>query len=175
VIGYVLRDDVTAKLWDKQPIDIAGLLRQPLFFPEAMPAVKALEEMRRKQLPLAIVVEEHGGMAGIVTIEDLVEEVVGELLHERDPLPPDAFQREADGAWLVPGPTDVRDVERRLGIEFPESASSRTLNGLIVELAGGRLPDAGETFPVRGGAVEVVDVSPRRVRTARIRLAFPRP
>jgi putative hemolysin len=168
VRGYVLRDDVMGKVWDREALTIPALLRQPLFLPESMPATSALEEMRRGQRPLAVVLEEHGGMAGIVTIEDLVEELVGEIFHERDAVPPDPVLAEAPGVFLVLGAADVRLVEERIGIELPEATSSRSLSGLLVEMADGRLPHAGETLALGPCRVEVLEVSPRRVRRVRI-------
>jgi putative hemolysin len=175
VHGYVLRDDVMLRLWEKQPLLIDTLLRQPLFVPESMPAATALEDMRRRQLPLAIVLEEHGGMAGIVTIEDLVEELVGEIFHERDAVPPDPVRQEAPGVFAVLGSADVRLVEARLGVTLPDWSNSRTMSGLIVELAEGRLPQAGETFTVGRCRIEVVETSSRRVRRAKITVAAETP
>lgn len=169
VVGYVLREDVLACLWDGREPKASELRRDPYFVPEVMPAERALRELQQRRLHLAIVVEEHGGTAGLVTVEDLVEELVGEIFHERDKLPPKPILREAEGRWLLQGTVTLRDVWRELDVELPEAGSARTVGGLLVSLAGERVPTAGERFPV-GDAheLEVVEASQRRVRVARL-------
>jgi putative hemolysin len=171
VVGYVLREDVLGRLWAGQPLRIDELLRAPYFVPESMAAERVLRELQQRRLQLAIVVEEHGGTAGIVTLEDLVEELVGEIFHEHDQAPPRPIQREAPGVWRVFGSVSPRDVWRELRIEIPERGDERTLSGLLVSLAGDRVPAVGERFAVGPGlVVEVVEASPRRVRAARLHL-----
>ncbi len=171
VVGYVLREDVLGRLWDGKPLRIDELLRAPYFVPESMAAERVLRELQQRRLHLAIVVEEHGGTAGIVTLEDLVEELVGEIFHEHDQAPPRPIQREATGVWRVFGSVSPRDVWRELRIEIPERGDERTLSGLLVSLAGDRVPAVGERFTVGPGLeAEVVEASPRRVRAARLRL-----
>ncbi|MBK8098329.1 MAG: HlyC/CorC family transporter [Planctomycetes bacterium] len=171
VVGYVLRDDVMAALWDDKPLVVEALMRPPLFLPEVMPASKALREMQQRKVHLAIVVDESGGTAGIVTLEDLVEELVGEIFHERDERPPEAARQDRDGSWIVQGNADLRELAERLAIRLPESEQSRTLSGLLVELAAGHLPRQGQQFTLPDGTwIEAIEVSPRRVRSARIRV-----
>ena len=170
IVGYVLRDDVMACLWDGREPRLADLRREPFFVPEVMPAERALREMQQRQVHLAIVVEEHGGTAGLVTLEDLVEELVGEIFHERDKAPPKPIERAADGSWLLLGTVTLRDVWRELDIELPERGEGRTVGGLLVTLAGDRVPLAGERFEAAPGVeLEVVEASLRRVRSARLR------
>lgn len=169
ITGYVLREDVLACLWDgRQPV-VADLRRDPYFVPDVMPAQRALRELQQRQLHLAIVVEEHGSVAGLVTVEDLVEELVGEIFHEQDKKPPKPIQAEADGRWLLQGTVPLRDIARELDIELPERSVSRTVGGLLVSLAGERVPAVGERFAVEDGfELEVVEASQRRVRVARL-------
>ncbi len=175
IVGYVLRDDVLQRLWDRQPLELASLIRTPLFMPEVMSAARALDELRTKKHPLAIVLEEHGGLAGIITIEDLVEELVGDILSEHDPIPPEPIRQEAQGVYLALGNADVRLVEERLGVRLPDWSLSRSLGGLVVELADGRLPRAGERFTSGNCELEAVEVSPRRVRQVRVRVTSAKP
>lgn len=170
ITGYVLREDVLACLWDGRVPKVAELRREPFFLPETMPAERALREMQTRRLHLALVVEEHGGTAGLITLEDLVEELVGEIFHERDAAPPRPIVREAAGVWRVLGSVPLRDVWRELRVELPERGEGRTIGGLLVTLAGDRVPTAGERFVVAPGLeLEVVEASPRRVRVARLR------
>lgn len=174
VVGYVLREDVLERLWDGAQPEIAALRRDAYFVPEVMPAERALRELQKRQQHLAIVVEEHGGTAGIVTVEDLVEELVGEILHEHDEPPQQPIQREAEGRYRLLGTVLLRDVWRELSIELPERGDTRTVGGLLVSLAGDRVPAAGERFHVEPGIdLEVLEASQRRVRSARLSVARP--
>jgi putative hemolysin len=175
VVGYLLREDVLACLWDGRRPVVADLLREPFFVPEPMPAERALRELQRRRLHLAIVADEHGATAGLVTIEDLIEELVGELFHERDvrsrPIEP-----VGPGAWRLAGMVTLRDVWHELHIELPERGEGRTVSGLLVALAGDRVPGAGERFVVAPGLeLEVVEASARRVRVARLSRTAPPP
>jgi putative hemolysin len=173
VTGYVLRDDVLACLWDGREPKLAELRREPYFVPTVMPAERALRELQTRRLHLAIVVEEHGGTAGLVTLEDLLEELVGEIFNERDRAVPPPIQREPAGTFLLLGIVPLRDVWRELRIELPERGEERTVGGLLVTLAEGRVPAAGERFEIGGMTLEVVEASARRVRVARLHTALP--
>ncbi len=176
VIGYLSWRDVVEKLWDRAPIDVRELMRPVYLVPESMPAPALLESMQDRRVHIAVALEEHGGMAGIVTLEDLLEELVGEITSEHHREQPAAITREEGGAWLVQALLPVRDVSRELGIELPESESSTTIGGLCTELAGARIPHKGETFTTEDGVrLEIVEASPRRVRVVRIHVPAPPP
>lgn len=169
ITGYVLREDVLQRLWDGQDLAIPSLRRAPFFVPESMPAERALRELQQRRLHLAIVVEEDGGTAGLVTLEDLVEELVGEIFHEHDEAPPRPIQAEGAGRWRLLGSVPLRELDRELELRLDERGEARTVAGLLVELAGDRVPAAGETFVLPDGdSFEVVEASPRRVRVARL-------
>ncbi|HEU4417993.1 MAG TPA: hemolysin family protein [Planctomycetota bacterium] len=170
IAGYLLRDDVLAVLWDGKPIDLPAMLRPAYFVPESMPAERALRELQARRLHLAVVVDEHGSVQGIVTLEDLLEELVGEIYNERDVETFDAAKKEADGAWLVQGNLDVRAFTRISGIDLDEPDEARSMGGLVVHLAGGSLPDKGAIFAAGNGTtLEAAEVSVRRVRMVRVR------
>jgi len=172
IVGYVLREDVLACLWDGRQPDVAQLRRDPFFVPGSMPAERALRELQERRLHLAIVVEEHGGTSGLITLEDLLEELVGEIFHERDATPPRPIQREGPGVYRLLGSVTLRDVWRELQVELPERGEGRTVSGMLVALAGERVPAVGERFVAAPGVeLEVVEASPRRVRAVRLRLA----
>ena len=119
-------------------------------------------------MPFAIVVDEQGTMSGIVTMEDLLEELVGEIFSEHTHRVPELIKKEPTGSALVSGTAAVREVNRELELELPESNDYSTLAGLCIALFG-RIPITGEKIVVPDQAVlEIVDASPRRVRTVRI-------
>jgi putative hemolysin len=146
------------------------MMRAAYFVPESTSALHLLHEMRHRRIHLAIVVDEHGGMAGIVTLEDLLEELVGEIVSEHQKTPAEEMQREPDGAIVVPGTAAIRDVNRELSIDLEEPEVATTLGGLMIELAGGRIPRIDERFVAHDGTeLEVLDASVRRVRSVRVR------
>ncbi len=175
VVGYISIKDLIALAWEGKLIVIEDLIRPAYFVPESLAAVEVLNEMRARRVQLAIVVDEGGGMAGVLTLEDLLEELVGEILSERDDPPPPLIRNEPDGSFLVRGDAPLREVNRELELDLPESAHWSTVAGLCLDLAG-RVPASGERFVTRGGtALEIVEASPRTVRTVRISTERPPP
>lgn len=171
VVGYLLRDDVMACLWDHKPVEMKALVRSPFFLSDLTTAERALRELQSRKLHLAIVVDENGGVAGIVTLEDLVEELVGEIFHERDKPTPQKHVQEKPGVWLVQGTVELRELERLLDIELPDTGEARTLGGLCVALAEDHIPPQGSSFAlVEGVRLEVVEATARRVRQVRVTL-----
>jgi putative hemolysin len=123
--------------------------------------------MQSRRVQIAAVVDEHGGTAGIVTIEDLVEELIGDVVDE-DEVPDDSIRREPAGTLLVPGWIPIRKINRALGTALPITPESATIAGLCLALALA-IPGVGARLNAPGGTVlEVVDSSPRRVRMVRI-------
>jgi magnesium and cobalt exporter, CNNM family len=168
VVGYINVRDVLARLLEQRPPNLGELLRPAYFVPEPKPIVDLLQEMRERRQPFAIVVDEQGGTAGIVTLEDLVEELVGEIFSEYVASEHPTIERESDGVALVNGNTPVRDVNRALDIELPEDGSWVTIAGLFLAFAG-RIPSEGECLTLSGVTLQAVDVSPRRIRGVRVR------
>jgi putative hemolysin len=145
------------------------LMRKEVYFvPESKLSSDLLREMQRKNLKMAIVVDEYGGTAGLVTIEDLVEEIVGEIRdeHEKD------IVREGEHAYVVPGNMDVDRLDELFGIR-PEGKEAATVAGLVSELAG-RIPQPGEVIEEEGLRFEVLDSTERRVERVRITTVQPR-
>lgn len=168
VVGYVTLKDLMAIFLERQLIVLEDALRPPYFVPEAMRAVDLLGEMRKRRLQLAIVVDEGGAMSGIVALEDLLEELVGEIFSEHDDGETESIRAEPGGSALVRADTPIRDVNRALEVELPEEGDWSTIAGLCLALAG-RIPTVGERFTAPGGTVlEIVEASPRQVRTVRV-------
>jgi putative hemolysin len=160
---------VLAMAWDEALFVLDDLIRPAFFVPTGTRAVELLSEMRARRVPFCVVVDEHGAMAGIVALEDVLEELVGEIFSEHARHQPELFHREADGRVSVRGATPIRELNRELGIELPEGAWA-TVAGLCLALAQ-RIPAVGEKLPTDEGIVlEIVDASPRRIRTVRLHL-----
>jgi putative hemolysin len=174
VVGYITIKDVLALAWERELVVLEDLIRPPFFVPESKPVVSLMNEMRAQRVPFGIVVDEHGGLAGIVTLEDLVEELVGDLVSEHVRRSPETVRVEPGGSAVVGGMTPIREVNRALGIELPDD-DWNTIAGLCLALAG-RFPEPGATFTTSDGIVlEVLDVSARRIRSVRVRVPEPAP
>jgi putative hemolysin len=173
VVGYIVVKDLLALAWERRLIVLEDLLRPPIFVPETKAAIDLLREMRRQRVLIAFVVDDQGGMEGIVTMEDLVEELVGEIFSEHVTHVPELIRREGDGAALVSGAAPIRDVNRALDLNLPEEEGWNTVAGLCLALAG-RIPQAGETLAGPAGLpIEIVEATPRRIRTVRLRIPAP--
>jgi putative hemolysin len=167
VAGYLVAREALALVWEKSLVVLDDIIRPALFVPETAPAAQVLRDLQAHQAHLAIVVDEHGGVAGLVTLEDLVEELVGEILGEAEEAAPWVV-RDASGTALVRGDAPVREVNRELGIDLQEQRRYTTVAGLCIALAGG-IPAPGTQLAARDGSVlEVVEATPRQVRRVRV-------
>ena len=169
IVGYVSWRDVVAQEWSGKPLDLGALLRPCHFVPESRPAPDLLQDMLRERMHLAVAVDEHGGTAGIVTLEDLLEELVGEISSEHLGATVEPIVRQPDGSALVVASTPIRDINRELGLALEEPVDCTTIGGLCLLLSGGRIPRTGEELRTESGVrLKVVDATARRVRSVRI-------
>src|SRR5262245_59525680 len=167
IVGYVVARDVLALAWEKHLLVLQDILRPPHKVPESTHALDLLREMQRRRTQMAVVTDEHGGISGLVTTEDLIEELVGDIMSEDD-VPEQFFTREPAGTILVQGWASVRKVNRDLHLDLPVGTDRTTVAGLCMALAQA-VPQAGERLTTDNGTVlEVVEASPRRVRRVRI-------
>ncbi len=168
VVGYVSVKDIMAMSWGKGPHALAEIIRPAYFVGETMRAVALLNEMRRRRTPMAIVVDERGVMAGLVTIEDLVEELVGEIFNEHDAPAPECIRQEAKGVYLVDGEVPVRDLNRELDLDLPEGEAWSTVAGLCLYLSG-KIPRKGERIETPDKTMlEIADATHRKVLAVRV-------
>jgi len=167
IVGLLYARDLL-ELYDQHspPRPCGEIAREPYFVPETKPIADLLREMQANQRHLAIVVDEFGGTAGLVTIEDLLEEIVGEIVDEYDTEEPMVIPIE-EGALLVDARLDVDDLASVLGTTFPDEDWD-TVGGLILGLAG-RVPKPGESFEYDDVVLTAEQVQGRRV--ARVRVA----
>jgi putative hemolysin len=170
IVGYVMAKDLAAMAWERQLIVLDDLVRPVHFVPASAKAVYVLRELQRRRTQIAVVVDEHGGVAGLLTLEDLVEELVGEIVGEQEQ-PEMLYQSEPGGTALVRGDAPIREVNRALGLALPEGEGFSTIAGLCIALAGA-VPQRGSRVHAPDGTeLEVLDASPRWVRLVRLRPA----
>ncbi|MFO1208317.1 MAG: transporter associated domain-containing protein [Amaricoccus sp.] len=153
--------------------DLQGLLRPLLYAPPSMPIGVLLQKMQSARIHMALVIDEYGGVDGLVTIEDLLEQIVGDIEDEHDEDEGELWTREGPGVYLAQARMDLDDFEKAAGIRLvdPEHAEEvDTLGGLVIRLAG-RLPAPGEVvMHPDGHEFEVVDADARRIKRLRARL-----
>jgi putative hemolysin len=167
IVGYVVARDVLALAWEHGLVVLEDILRPAHKVPEGTRALDLLREMQRRRTQMALVVDDLGGLSGLVTTEDLIEELVGDIMSEDD-VPEQFFTREPAGTILVQGWAAVRKVNRDLHLDLPVGKDRTTIAGLCMSLAQA-IPQAGEKLTTDNGTVlEVVEASPRRVRRVRI-------
>jgi CBS domain containing-hemolysin-like protein len=149
---------------------VDSLMRKDVYFvPESKLGSDLLREMQKSNIRMAIVVDEYGGVAGLVTIEDLVEEIVGEIGDEHDK---PEIVKESDQSYIVPGNMDVDRLDELLGIR-PDGKESATIAGLVSEVAG-RIPQKGEVVEEDGLRFEVLASTDRRVERVRVSVVQPK-
>jgi putative hemolysin len=153
----------------KSPTDtrtVSTLAHPPTYVPETMKASDLLVQLQSEQTHLAIVVDEYGGAVGIVTIEDLLEIIVGDIDDEYD-TEPTAIKAEKPNVWKIEARTSVARVNAELDLKLPESDDYETIAGLLIEKLR-RIPAAGEVITVAGNSVEIVQATDRAIETVRI-------
>jgi magnesium and cobalt transporter len=149
------------------------LLRPVLFVPPSMPAAVLLQKMQKDRVHMALVIDEYGGVDGLVTIEDLIETVIGEIEDEHDEEETALWKEEKPGVYLAQSTAPLAELEAAIGFVLRGEADDQdidTLGGLVF-LVAGRVPSRGEIVPLTSGAeIEIVDADPRRVKRLRLRL-----
>jgi magnesium and cobalt transporter len=163
VVGIFLAKDLW--LHDRsKPFTLTELLREPLFVPDSRPAERVLDDLRKTRAHMAMVLDEYGGTAGIVTMEDLVEEVIGDIADEYDLATRTSV--ESDGVLELAGSLSLIDVRSDHNVPIPEGSWS-TLGGYVFSRLG-RLPRVGDRVKFPGGELEVVAMDGRRVAAVRV-------
>lgn len=171
IVGVVYAQDVLqVPDTEARSRTVESLMRKDVYFvPESKLGSDLLREMRKNNIRMAIVVDEYGGVAGLVTIEDLVEEIVGEIRDEHEK---PQVVKENDHSYVVTGNMDIDHLDELFGLK-PDAKEATTVAGLVTELAG-RIPQKGEVIEGDGLRFEVLESTDRRVERVRIVAAEPR-
>ena len=166
IVGVLYAKDLL-QLWrdKREEVALRDVLRTPYFVPESKPADELLGEMQQRKVHMVIVVDEYGGTAGVVTLEDIVEEIVGEIQDEYDSEEP-VVEQAGDGEFIFNARVDLDDVNRLMGTTFPTEVGD-TLGGFIYSQLG-KVPVPGEAVRFDGLLVEVLTVTGRRIRKVRV-------
>ncbi len=164
VVGFVLARDLLAQALSNESLDLTSLMRQVLIVPEGLPVLEVLERFKDDKAQLAIIIDEYGELQGLMTFNDLLEEIVGDVPEVGDPADPAAVQRE-DGSWLIDGMFPVDDLKEMFNIKMlPEEDENyyQTIGGFIMIYLG-RVPTEGDLFEWDQYRFEVMDMDWRRV------------
>ncbi|NJL95165.1 MAG: HlyC/CorC family transporter [Anaerolineae bacterium] len=160
VLGIASAKDLLSRMLRGAPLELSTLIQEPLYVPATLPAAHLLERFKASGQRCALVIDEHGGLEGLVTLRDVMSEVVGEI----DIAEPDVVER-SDGSWLLDGLVSVHTMTELLeGLEFPEDEAGTylTLSGFVMARLG-RVPNTADAFEWSGYRFEVVDLDRRRV------------
>jgi putative hemolysin len=161
VLGLVLAKDLLARSLAGQPVDLRSVLRPALFVPENMPALDVLQRFREERVKIALVLDEYGGLQGMVTTDDILVAITGDIPEPGKGAGAEIYRRE-DGSWLLGGMLPLDEFAEALQLGDLPIKEVETLGGMVMTLLG-RIPVAGDRFKWRGLTFEVLDMDGRRV------------
>ncbi len=162
IVGSVYLEDIILDITSGKPRGLRAIMMKPCFVPETMSALKAFESFKQGQASFLFVMDEYGGLAGIISLTALVEEIVGELsapVHEEDP----PIMQQEDGSWLADGTLNIDDAQKALSLNnLSDEGDFHTLAGFVLSLAG-ELPRVGDSYNYKGYSFKVLDKDGNRI------------
>ncbi len=167
IIGIIYSKDIFVKLAKNQKINIRELLRPPVFVPSTQRLHDVLQKFKKAKMHMAIVLDEHGGVDGLVTLEDILEEIVGDIQDEVDKINKEIIKQE-DGSYLVEGSTPITDFNRVLDTALPEDASFNSISGFILDLVK-RFPKKNEKIRYENLQFQITEKTKKRIKKIRVR------
>lgn len=176
IIGILSSRDYFLNSHRENPLPLRELLRPAYFVPESVPAGTLFRDLQSRKVHLAIVVDEYGGTAGLVTMEDLLEELVGKIYDEFDPQDEQEIIRVGDNQWQVAGSAELDDLAEALDITFPEDEEAETLSGLVLAQLS-VIPDEDDllVMDIHGLHIQIESWKERRVAWALVSKLPPAP
>jgi putative hemolysin len=165
--GVVTIKDLVRLAAQGKPVQLSEVMRPPVFVPESARISTVLRDFQRHQQYLALVVDEYGGVVGLVTIEDILEEIVGEIREEGEPTP-SWVTRLADGTYVVDATAPVRAIREALGVPVPDATDYTTIAGFVIHVLQ-RVPTPGASVSFGGHLWTVVDMDGPRITTVKVR------
>ena len=168
IAGIVhVKDVLSALTHPDQSFELAAIIQNPQYVVDTARLEDVLRQMQREKFHFGFVVDEHGGVEGIITLEDLLEEIVGDISDEHDEEVNEQIHRQPDGSCVLDGSLAVRDLNKRLGMNIPMSDGYTTVAGFLMAEAG-RILDEGETVPFNGHTFKVEKAAKRRILEVRL-------
>ncbi len=165
IIGIAYQKDITKQIWLNQPFNLARILRRPYFVPDTMEISALLKEMQKRRQHMAVVVDEYGTTVGIISLEDIMEEIFGEIMDETDV--DDRVEKLRDGSLIIDGSYSIRDLNNRLNLNLEESPDYETIGGLILAKLQ-VIPRGGEIVTHGQYRFTVVGVEGRRITKVKV-------
>jgi putative hemolysin len=166
IIGFLNYKDVMTTLREGKPLDVRSVVRPAFFVPETMRLSTLFKELQRRHLEFAVVVNEHGNVEGLVTLEDVLEQIVGEIRDEYD-VEERRIERQKDGSWVMDASLVVEDLPPDLTKLIPPGEGYQTVAGFVLATLG-RFPRAGESWEVQGYRLTALEVVGRRIAKVKI-------
>ncbi len=167
IIGILYAKDLLRHMRGDEPDSLQSIMRKPFFVPETKPLDDLLGEFKARKLHIAVVLDEYGGTAGLVTIEDVIEEIVGEITDEYDKAEPEQIRLLSETTAEMDGRTYVDDLNDALKLEVPEDEDYDTAAGLILSEMG-HIPHVGETMTAYGARFTVLGADERKITRLRV-------
>lgn len=167
MLGVIHSKDLLAFMLERKEFSLASIIQKPTYVVDTARLEDVLRQMQTEKFHFGFVVDEHGGVEGIITLEDLLEEIVGEISDEHDEEVNQQIDKQADGSYLLDGGLAVRDLNRRLSLNLPVSEGYTTVAGFLMSEAG-QLLEKGETVPFNGHIFKVEEVDKRRITKVRM-------
>ncbi|MBC2745333.1 MAG: HlyC/CorC family transporter [Desulfosarcina sp.] len=163
VVGIInIKDIFMHQATSDTPVNVRAIMRPPYFVPENKKLDRMLNQFKARKNHMAVIVDEYGGVSGLITLEDALEELVGEIRDETDKEEPHIISKKPR-EWMVLGKSDIEEVNEKIGMHIPESSDYDTFSGFILDRIG-RIPEEDEAFTIDGHKVMVMEMDGNRIR-----------
>jgi CBS domain containing-hemolysin-like protein len=167
IIGFIHSKDMVPFLLRPRAFKLEKILHRPSYVVDTAKLEDVLRQMQTEKFHFGFVVDEHGGVEGIITLEDLLEEIVGDISDEHDEEVNEQIDEQPDGSFILDGGLAVRDLNRRLDVDLPVSEAYTTIAVFLMSQSG-EILDEGDTVPFNGHTFRVEKVDKRRIRQVRM-------
>jgi CBS domain containing-hemolysin-like protein len=169
ITGIIHNKDVLDYIACPHEFDLKKIAHAPVFIPDSASLGDVMRQMQRQRLHLAVVVDEHGGVEGILTLEDVLEEIVGEIQDEHDEVLDEKIRKRADNVYILDGSLSVREANRKFNLSIPESDDYTTIAGFLIARVG-RLLNESDTLTYHNARFTIERVNQRRITRIRMEL-----
>lgn len=171
IVGLLYAKDLLGMMRSRGLIILQDIIRPAYFVPETKRITELFREFQRMRIHMAIVVDEYGGVAGLVTMEDIIEEIFGEIRDEYDMREEEMIEEKEDGRFIVDARCRVEELNRRIGARLPEREDIETIGGLIMDMFG-EVPKVGRKIDIEDLEIVVVEADERRIRKVEVRRIY---